>query len=68
MFKITNHLLVLLKYIYIKIGILGSVDMSRLINETRKIKTLEKNIATNGTKKQVICNKKWEKTHKAIKI
>ena len=42
--------------------------MSRLINETRKIKTLEKNIVTNGTKKQVICNKRWEKTHKAIKI
>ena len=27
-----------------------------------------KNIATNDTKKQVIYNEKWEKTHKAIKI
>ena len=36
--------------------------MSRLINEIRKEKTLEKNIATNITKK------KSEKTHRAIKI
>ena len=36
----------------------GSFDISRLINEIRKIRTLEKNIATNDTKKLVICNKK----------
>ena len=46
----------------------GSVDISSLINEITKIKTLEKNIATNDTKKLVIYNKKWEKTQKAIKI
>ena len=46
----------------------GSVDISRLINEIRKIKTLEKTIATNDTKKLVIYNKKWEKTHRATKI
>ena len=34
----------------------------------RKLKTLEKNIATDDTKKSVIYNKKWEKTHKVIKI
>ena len=34
----------------------GSVDISSLINELRKIKTLEKNIATNDTKKLVIYN------------
>ena len=33
----------------------GSVDINRLINE------IEKNIATNDTKKLVIYNKKWEK-------
>ena len=38
----------------------GSVDISRLINEIRKIKTLEKGIATNDTKKLVIYNKEWE--------
>ena len=48
----------------------GSVDISRLINEIRKIKTLEKGIATNDTKKLVIYNKEWEmeKNHRAIKI
>ena len=43
-FKITNHLLVIFKihiYIYINRE-KGSVDISRLINEIRKIKTLEK--------------------------
>ena len=46
----------------------GPVYMSRLIKEIRKIKTLEKNIATNDTKKLIIYNKKWEKARKAIKI
>ena len=46
-------------YIYIYINPeKGSVDISRLINEIRKIKALEKNIATNDTKKLVIYNKK----------
>ena len=39
----------------------GSVDISRLINEIRKIKPLEKDIATNDIKKLVICNEKWGK-------
>ena len=56
-------------YIYIyKSREKGSVDISSLINEIRKIETLEKNTATNDTKKLVIYNKKWEKTHKATKI
>ena len=46
----------------------GSGDIRGLINEIRKIKILEKNIAANDAKKQVICNKKWGKTHRAIKI
>ena len=32
----------------------GSVDIRSLINEIRKVKTLEKSIATNDTKKLVI--------------
>ena len=46
----------------------SSVDISSLINEIRKIKILEKNIASNDTKKLVIYNKKGEKTQKTIKI
>ena len=39
----------------------GSIDICRLINEIRKLKTLEKNKGTNDTKKLVIYNKKWGK-------
>ena len=60
-FKITNHLLMIFKrYIYIY--------RSREMGKVRKIKILEKNIATNNTNKLVIDNKKWEKTYRAIKI
>ena len=41
---------------------------SREKGKVRKIKILEKNIATNDTSKLVIDNKKWEKRHRAIKI
>ena len=68
-------LLIFIIYIYIYIYIYvyksrekGSVDISSLINEIRKVKILDKNIATNDTKKLVIYNKKWKKTHKAINI
>ena len=67
-FKITNHLLLISKMHLYKIREKGSVDISSLINEIRKIKTLEKNMATNDTKKLVIYNKKWEITHRAKKI
>ena len=58
-FKITNHLLLIFKMYIYKSREKGSVDISSLINELRKIKTLEKNIATNDTKKLVIYHKKW---------
>ena len=45
----------------------ASVYISRLINEIRKTKTLEKNIATNDTKKLEIKKKKLEKTHRPIR-
>ena len=67
-FKVTNHLLLIFKIYIYKNREKGCVDISRLINEIRKMKTFEKNIATNDTKKLVIYNKKWEKTHTAIKI
>ena len=64
----TNHLLLISKMHLYKIREKGSVDISSLINEIRKIKTLEKNMATSDTKKLVIYNKKWENTHRAKKI
>ena len=67
-FKITNHLLLIFKIYIYKNREKGSVDISRLINEIRKIKTLENNIATNDTKKVVIYKEKWERTDRAIKI
>ena len=67
-FKITNHLLLILKMYICKSQDKGSVDISSLINEIRKLKTLEKNTASSDIKKLVIYIKKWEKTHRAIKI
>ena len=66
--KITNHLLLIFKMYIYKSQEKGSVDISSLIYKIRKRKTLEKNTATYDTKKLVINNKKWEKTHKAIRI
>ena len=41
-FKITNHLLLIFKMYIYKSREKGSVDISRLIKEIRKIQTLEK--------------------------
>ena len=41
---------------------------SRLINEIKKVKLLEKNSAQNHVRKLEQYNIKWEKTHRAIKI
>ena len=57
-FKITNHILLIFKVYIYKSREKGPVDISGLINEIRKIKTLEENIANNDTKKLVIYNKK----------
>ena len=67
-FKIPSHLLLILKMYIYKSREKSSVDISMLINEVREIETVEKNIVTNDTKKLVIYNKKWEKTHRTIKI
>ena len=45
----------------------GSVDISRLVNEIRQIKPLEKNVAINYTKKVEIYNSKRKKTYRTIK-
>ena len=45
----------------------ASAYISRLINEIRKTKTLEKNIPTNDTKKLEIKKKKLDKTHRPIR-
>ena len=57
-FKITNHLLVIFKRYICKSQEKGSVDISSLINEIRKLKTLEKNTVSSDTKKLVIYIKK----------
>ena len=46
----------------------GSVDISRLINEIRKIKKLEKNTAANDTMKLAIYNKKSRKIGKILNV
>ena len=46
----------------------GTLELSRLINEIKKVKLLEKNSAQNHVRKLEQYNVKWEKTHRAMKI
>ena len=66
-FKIRNYLLLVFEIYIHKSWQKCSIDISRLTNEIRNRKKLEKNTATNDTKKLVIYKKKWGKTHKIIK-
>ena len=46
----------------------GTLELSRLMNEIKKVKLQEKKIAQNHVKKLEQYNIKWEKTHRTIKI
>ena len=46
----------------------GTLELSRLINEIKKVKLLDKNSAQNNVRKLEQYNIKWGKTHRAIKI
>ena len=67
-YKITNHILLTFKLHVYKSRERGTLELSRLINEIKKVKLLEKNSAQNHVRKLEQYNIKWEKTHRAIKI
>ena len=67
-YKIKNHILLIFKLHVYKSREGSILELSRLINEIKKVKLLEKNSAQNHVRKLDQYNIKWEKTHRAIKI
>ena len=65
--KITNHILFIFKLHVYKSRERGTLELSRLINQIRKAKLLEKNSAQNNVRKLEQHNIKWVKIHRAIK-
>ena len=67
-YKITNYILLIFKLHVYKSREKGILELSRLINEIKKVKLLEKKSAQNHVRKLEQYNIKWEKTHRTIKI
>ena len=67
-YKSTNHILLIFKLYVYKSRETGILELSRLINEIKKAKLLEKKLAQNHERKLEQCNIKWEKTHRTIDI
>ena len=67
-YKITNYILLIFKLHVYKSREKGILELSRLINEIKKVKLLEKKSAQNHVRKLEQYNIKWEKTHRSIKI
>ena len=67
-YKIINHVLLIFKLLVYQSRERGTLELSRLMNEIKKVKLQEKKIAQNHVKKLEQYNIKWEKTHRTIKI
>ena len=67
-YKITNHILLIFKLQVYKKRERGMFELSRLINEAKKVKLLEKKPAQNHVSKLEQYDIKWEKTYRTIKI
>ena len=67
-YKITNHMLLIFKLHVYKSKERGTLELSRLIHEIKKVKLLDKKSAQNHVKKLEQYNIKLEKTRRTIKI
>ena len=67
-YKIANHILLIFKLHVYKSRERGILELSRLINEIKKVKLPRKKSAQNHVRKLEQYNIKWERTHRAIKI
>ena len=67
-YKITNHILLTFKLHIYKSRERGTLELNRLISETKKVKLVEKNSVQNHVRKLKQYNIKWEKTRRTIKI
>ena len=66
--KITNHILLIFKLHIYESRERGVLELSRIINEIKKVKLLEKESAQNRVRKLEQDNIKWQKTHRTIEI
>ena len=67
-YKIINHVLLIFRLHVYQSRERGTLELSRLMNEIKKVKLQEKKIAQNHVKKLEQYNINWEKTHRTIKI
>ena len=67
-YKITNYILSIFKLQIYKSRERGTLELSRLINEIKKIKLLEKKISPKLAGKLGKHHIKWEKTRRTMKI
>ena len=67
-YKVTNHILLIFKLHVYKSKERVILELSRLINEIKKVKLLEKKSPQNHVRKLEQYNIKWEKTHGTINI
>ena len=67
-YKITNHILLIFKLHVYKSRERGTLELSALIKEIKKVKLLEKHSAQNHVRKLEQYNIKREKTHRTMQI
>ena len=67
-YKITNHILLIFILHFYKRRERGTLELSRLINEIKKVKVLETKSAQNHIRKLEQNNIKLKKTHRTIKV
>ena len=67
-YKITNHILSIFELHVYKSRKNSTSELSKLINEIKKVKSLKNHFAQNDLRKLEQYNIKWEKTHKRIKL
>ena len=67
LYKITNHIFLIFKLHVCKSRERGILELSRLINEIKKVTLLETKSAQNHVRKLEQYKIKWEKTQRAIK-
>ena len=66
--KNTNHMLLIFKLHVYESREKGILELSRIINQIKKVKLLEKESAQNRVRKLEQDNIKWQKTHRTIEI
>ena len=66
--KNTNHILLIFKLHVYESREKGILELSRIINQIKKVKLLEKESAQNRVRKLEQDNIRWQKTHRTIEI